>query len=219
MNGHRHAAGLRLDASTDSLSQAPRDCGRRKRNVGHAARGAATLLVLGAGAFAVAADSDNIYLAHTDEELSAIAADWQTLTTEERRDYFTEVRRRMAEAGQKRAQALQLPRVVGERRFGRVIPQPDGSVLRIEGVVRYRDGETTQTAQEDAPPDYGTGFEQRVEQSSVTAPVVRVVSEEVVTDEHSPEPPTDEDGAKDRGSARDSRLESATMRGQLSGSA
>ena len=202
MNGHSHAAGLRLDASTDSLSQALLHCARDKRSVRNAARGVATLLLLGAGAFAFAADSDNIYLAHTDDELSAIAADWQTLTTEERRDYFIEVRRRMAEAGQKRAEAPRFPRVVEERRFGRVIPQPDGSVLRIEGVVRYREGETTRTAQEEAPPDYGTGFEQRVEQSSVTAPVVRVVSEEVVTEEHSPEPSTNEDGAKDRGSAQ-----------------
>ena len=197
MNRHRYAA--RLDASTDSLSQAPPDYARRKH---HVAQCAATLLLLGAGACAFAADSSNIYQAHTDEELSAIAADWQTLTTEERRDYFAEVRRRMAEAGQRRASVPRLPRVVGERRFGRVIPQPDGSVLRIEGVVRYRDGDATQTAQEEAPPDYGTGFEQRVEQSSVTAPVVRVVSEEVVTEEHGPEPTTDEHGAKDQGRAQ-----------------
>lgn len=201
MNGHRHAAGLTLDASTDSLSQALPHCARDKRSVRNAARRAATLLLLGAGAFAFAADSDNIYQAHTDAELSAIAADWQTLTTEERRDYFTEVRRRMAEAGQKRAEALGLPRVIGERRFGRVIPQPDGSVLRIEGVVRYRDGDTDQTAQE-APTDYGAGFEQRVEQSSVTVPVVRVVSEEDVTEERIPEPPTDEHGANDGGRAQ-----------------
>ena len=133
MNGHRHAAGLRLGASTDSLSQASPHWARGKWNVRYATRGAATLLLLGVGAFALAADSENIYLAHTDEELSAIAADWQTLTTEERRDYFIEVRRRMAEAGQKRAEAMQLPRVVGERRFGRVIPQPDGSVLADRG--------------------------------------------------------------------------------------
>ena len=206
MNRHRHAAGANLDASTDSLSQAPPHCARRnldvRLDVRKAAQRAATLLVLGAGVFGFAADSDNIYQAHTDEELSVIAADWQILTTEERRDYFIEVRRRMAEAGQKRAQASRLPEVVGERRFGRVIPQPDGSVLRIEGVVRYGDGDAARAAREEAPPDYGTGFEQRVEQSSVAAPVVRVVSEEIVTEEHSPEPPTDEDGGKDRGSAQ-----------------
>lgn len=201
MNRHRRAADTHLVASTGSLSQAPPQYARRRHDVRGPARRAATLLLLGAGAFAFATDSDNIYQAHTDEELSVIAADWQTLTTEERRDYFTEVRRRMAEAGQKRAEALGLPRVIGERRFGRVIPQPDGSVLRIEGVVRYRDGDTDQTAQE-TPTDYGAGFEQRVEQSSVTVPVVRVVSEEDVTEEHIPEQPTDEHGANDGGRAQ-----------------
>ena len=165
---NRDAAGLRLDASTDSLSPAPTNCVR-----GTALRCAVTSLLLGTGAFAFAADSDNIYRGYTDETLSAIAADWQSLTGEERRDYFIEVRRRMAEAGKRRAEP---PRVMGERRFGRVIPQPDGSVLRIEGVVRYRDRSEDGTAAE-SPPDYGTGFEQRVVQSSVAAPVVRVVSD------------------------------------------
>ena len=91
-----------------------------------------------------------------------------------------------------------------ERRFGRIIPQPDGSVLRIEGVVRYRGGDTTQT--EMPPDDYGTGFEQRVEQtaeqrpeqrqpSSVAAPVVNVSGvgqTEIVTEEDDPQTATGE---------------------------
>ncbi len=195
---NRDAAGTKLDASNDPLSQAPPDCARRAAV--RCAAAVAALIVLGTGAFALAADSDNIYQAHTDADLSEIASDWQSLTTEERRDYFIEIRRRMAEAGKKRAGPP--VRIVGERRFGRIIPQPDGSVLHIEGVVRYRGSDTTQT---ETPPDYGTGFEQRVEQTaerdqrpSVTAPVVTVVNEngvgqtEFVTEKDDPEATTRE---------------------------
>lgn len=171
MNRHRTAAGLRLGASADSLSQAPRDCACRK---GRVRRIVATALFLGAGTFAVADDGDNIYQAYTDEELSEVASGWESMTTEERRDYSLEIRRRMTEAGK----SVEVSPEVGERRFGRIIPQPDGSVLRIEGVVRYRRGGD---AQAESAPGYGTGFEQRVEQtaeqqppSSVTAPVVTV---------------------------------------------
>jgi hypothetical protein len=200
---NRDAAGTKGDASIGALSRALPGCVR------HAAmRCASALLVLGTGAFALAADSDNLYQAYTDEELSRIASDWQSLTTEERRDYFIEIRRRMAEAVKRREDP---PRIVGERRFGRIIPQPDGSVLRIEGVVRYREGDATGDATgnetrdatgEATPPGYGTGFEQRVEQTaeqrqpaSVTAPVVNVNGvgqTEIVKREDSPETATGE---------------------------
>ena len=195
---NRDAAGTKLDASTDSLSQAPPDCACRAAV--RCAAVLAALFALGTGAFALAADSDNIYQAYTDAELYEIAPDWQSLSTEERRDFFIEIRRRMAEAGKKRA--VPPVRIVGERRFGRIIPQPDGSVLRIEGVVRYRGGDTTQT---ETPPDYGTGFEQRAEQTaeqrqppSVTAPVVTVGNKngvgqtEFVTEKDDPEATTGE---------------------------
>lgn len=202
---NRDAAGTKGDASTGAFSRALPGCARRA-----AFRCASALLVLGTGAFALAADGDNLYQAYTDEELSEIASDWQSLTTEERRDYFIEIRRRMAEAGKKREDP---PRIVGERRFGRIIPQPDGSVLRIEGVVRYREGDATRTtgkATRDAtgtatPPGYGTGFEQRVEQTaergqpaSVAAPVVNVngingvAQTEIVKQKDSPETATGE---------------------------
>ncbi len=171
----------------------------------------AALAVLGTGVSARAADSDNIFQEYTDEKLSETAADWQSLTTEERRDYFIEVRRRMAEAGKRRANPAGLPQVVGERRFGRVIPQPDGSVLHIEGVVRYRGSGTgaprTETPRTDTPPDYGTGFEQRVEQSAgvagsvaeqrtVTAPVVSVATGNGVRQAEQAETATEE-GSRD----------------------
>lgn len=193
---NRDAAGTKGDASTGALSRALPGCARRA-----GFRCVAALLLLGTGAFALATDSDNLYQAYTDDELSEIASDWQSLTTEERRDYFIEIRRRMAEAGKKREDPS---RIVGERRFGRIIPQPDGSVLRIEGVVRYREGDAT-GATENAtgtatPPGYGTGFEQRMEQTaerghraSVAAPVVNVNGvghTEIVKPEDSPETAT-----------------------------
>ncbi|MDE0055101.1 MAG: hypothetical protein OXT64_12740 [Gammaproteobacteria bacterium] len=169
---NRGAAGRKLVASTDSLSQATADCVRRA-----AVRYAASLLFLGSGSIALAAGSDNLYQAHTNEELSELAADWESLTTEERRDYFIEVRRRMAEAVKNRAEP---PPIVGERRFGRIIRQPDGSVLHIEGVVRYRDRDA---AGAEEPSDYGTGFEQRAEQTAErgsSAPVPPVMTVGVV---------------------------------------
>ena len=228
---NRHGAGTGLDASTDSLSRASSDYVRHR--IGWAVRWVPTLavlVVLGTGVPALAADSDNAFQSYTDEELSEVAADWQSLTSEERRDYFIEVRRRMAEAGKKPPDPERLPQIVGERRFGRIIPQPDGSVLHIEGVVRYRGsgkgreggGENgvgvEDASQTETPPDYGTGFEQRVEQAGVaensqeqrpvTVPVVSVATDngvrqtEVVTEEDNPETATSEHGAKDGGRAQ-----------------
>ena len=227
---NRHGAGTELDALTDSLSRAPLDYVRRR--TGWAVRWVPTLAVLavfGSGLPAQAADTDSAFQSYTDEELSEVAADWQSLTSEERRDYFIEVRRRMAEAG-KPVDPERLPQIVGERRFGRIIPQPDGSVLHIEGVVRYRgsgkggggvkDGENPvqDASQTETPPDYGTGFEQRVEQAGVaedvqeqgpvTVPVVSVATDngvrqaEVVTEEDNPETVASEHGAKDGGRAQ-----------------
>ena len=207
---NRDGAGTKLDASTDSLSQAQPDCACR--GAVRCAAALAVLLVLGTGASASAADGDNIYQAFTDAELSEMASDWQLLTSEERRDYFVEIRRRMAEAGQRGTRrAVPAVGTVGERRFGRIIPQPDGSVLHIEGVVRYRGRDTTQT---ETPPDYGTGFEQRVEQKTAerdqpsSVPVVPVVpvvkvggvgQTEIVTQEDGPETTTGELGQSVQG--------------------
>ena len=107
------------------------------------------ILAIAAASFAAA---ENPFTEYTDEELTQFAGDWQSLSTQERRDFFTEMRRRMTANGRQQA----IP-VGGVRRFGRIIRQPDGSVVRIEGVVRYRapGGKAQQ-------PGYGTGFEQRV---------------------------------------------------------
>ena len=213
-----------LDVATDFLSRASPVYVRRRTPRWIPAL--AALAVLGAGVSASAADSDNTFESYTDEELSVIASDWESLTSEQRRDYFIEVRRRMAEAGKERVDPAQLPQIVGERRFGRIIRQPDGSVLHIEGVVRYRNGargaedvakdganggerQAQAVSQTDAPPDYGTGFEQRVEQASgsaqeprpATAPVVSVATDRGVrqSEEDTTETTTGEQGSKDGG--------------------
>ena len=262
---NRHGAVRKLDASTDSLSRASTVCARRPGARQVAALAACVVLATGVSPLAAdnaaggvansavdsAADNESAFQSYTDEELSEVAADWQSLTSEERRDYFIEVRRRMAEAGKRRVDPAGMPQVVGERRFGRIIPQPDGSVLRIEGVVRYRGrgvgedgvgengvggvgesgvGESgvagnvaNDASGTETPPDYGTGFVQRVEQSGeaagdpavkppVRAPVVPVAAgngvrqTEVVVEEDAeddePETTTSDHVAEDRGRAQ-----------------
>ena len=151
---------------------------------------AAAALVIVAG-HAWAESVENPYAKYTDEELTELASDWQSLSTEDRRDFFTEMRRRMATNGQKQS----IP-VRAERRFGRIVRKPDGSVVRIETVVQYHaQGETNEVeggadtaSQPEGPesdtqgqPSYGTGFEQRVadqkpdtEQSSASPAVITV---------------------------------------------
>ena len=109
-------------------------------------------LALAAAAWAHADDIDNRYAAHSDAELTQVAGQWPALDKEARRDFFIEVRRRMGENG-----AVQTIPVRGERRFGRVIRRPDGSVVRIERIIRFN-----ARASNAAPVEYGTGFEQRV---------------------------------------------------------
>ncbi len=116
----------------------------------------------------------NPYAEHSDEELNRVASDWEALNSEERRDVFVEMRRRMAEDG--RAQSMP---VEVRRRFGRTIRRPDGSVVRIEQVVRVRSratrtssgegpNESPDESPEEGPDDYGKGFEQRVERTEAS---------------------------------------------------
>ena len=115
------------------------------------------------------------YAEHSDEELNRVASDWEALSSEERRDVFVEMRRRMAEDG--RAQSMP---VEVRRRFGRTIRRADGSVVRIEQVVRVRSRATATSSGEgsdEGPDDYGKGFEQRVEQTEASGdtPAAKVV--------------------------------------------
>ncbi len=124
-------------------------------------------------ALPAAADS-NPYAEYSDEQLTRVASDWESLGSEERRDFFLEMRRRMAEHG--RGQAIP---VEVRRRFGRTVRGPDGSVVHIEQVVRIRSRPpeaALEEGPEEGPDDYGKGFERRVEEAedTVNAPVVKV---------------------------------------------
>jgi len=100
---------------------------------------------------------ENPYTEYTDEELTQLAADWRLLDRTERRDYFTEVRRRMDVSGGKQPSPTL-------RRFGQIVRQPDGTVVRIEGVLRY---ERTDDGIDHS--EYGTGFDQRaIEEESAS---------------------------------------------------
>ncbi len=90
----------------------------------------------------------------TDAELSQLASDWESMSQEDRRALLTEIRTRMSTASDDRP----IIQIKTERRYGRIIQRPDGSVLHIETreqVVQYR-----QAAPEGS--GFGVGFEQRV---------------------------------------------------------
>lgn len=96
------------------------------------------------------------YASRTDDELTKIAANWEQLSQDERRSLLSEVRVRMANA----RVAVPVVRIERQRRYGRIVRQPDGSVLHIErreGTVEYRP--LPQDA--DGRP-FGIGFEHRV---------------------------------------------------------
>ena len=119
-------------------------------------------LALAAATLAHADDAGNRYGEYTDAQLTEVAGQWQSLDKEARRDFFIEVRRRMGEQG-----AAQPIRVRGERRFGQVIRRPDGSVMRIERVIRFNARGSTGRP---VPVEYGKGFEQRVAQDVAEGP-------------------------------------------------
>lgn len=118
----------------------------------------AIAVALAAAALAHADETTNRYGDYTDAQLTEVAGQWQSLDKEARRDFFIEVRRRMGEKG-----ATQPIRVRGERRFGQVIRRPDGSVMRIERVIRFKARGPNRPP---APVEYGKGFEQRVAQDA-----------------------------------------------------
>ncbi|MCR9276463.1 MAG: hypothetical protein NXH85_00720 [Pseudomonadaceae bacterium] len=101
------------------------------------------------------------YAQSTDEQLTTMAADWSSLSAAERRALLTEVKSRMARERQNQAngQNGQSPtvRITTTRRFGRVVRQPDGSLVRIEtSVVQVRKAERNADR-----PGFGAGFENR----------------------------------------------------------
>lgn len=122
-------------------------------------RAMAMVLLLAANAFAAeVAFAANPYAEHTDQELTSIAGSWETLSEDERRALLTEMRGRMAAkkgGGDDRVIAIRT-----QRRYGRLVRQPDGSVVRVETteqVVRYQ----RVPGDEAGDRAFGVGFERR----------------------------------------------------------
>lgn len=115
----------------------------------------------------VPAAPDARYAAYSNEALTALAAQWDTLDIHQRRALLTEVRQRMARSRlQPGAQVIQIRT---ERRFGRIIRQPDGRVIRIETqVVQVRPVPDGGSAR--ASGGYGVGFERRTRSATPGQP-------------------------------------------------
>ncbi len=112
-----------------------------------------------------------IYAAKTDQELTDLTAQWGELDSVQRRALLTEVKMRMAR--NKGGEGVIHIRM--QRRFGRIIRNTDGSVMRIET--------QTQTQVVHVHPvrpgteSYGVGFEQRAarkEAEQETPPILTV---------------------------------------------
>ena len=103
------------------------------------------------------------YRDRSDEELTALAADWDSLDRHQRRALLTEMKLRMARSGEREG----VLHIRTERRYGRIIRQSDGRVIRIETqVVHVRpvDAEDLEGRQ-----SFGVGFEHRVGRRDDTA--------------------------------------------------
>ncbi len=107
------------------------------------------------------------YAEKTDQELTELTAQWDALSDTERRALLIEVKMRMARGNAPEG----VIRILTRRRFGRIIRQPDGSVVRIEAeVVQIR-------PKRPATESYGVGFEQRAarkEAEQETRPILTV---------------------------------------------
>jgi hypothetical protein len=106
-------------------------------------------------ALAGGVDATTLYADKTDKELTDLAAGWSGLTEDQRRALLTEIKGRMQANSNKRPVLT----IKTERRYGRIVRQPDGSLVRIETtehVIRY------QPLPENAGDrPFGVGFEQR----------------------------------------------------------
>ncbi|MFM7120014.1 MAG: hypothetical protein ACKOZX_07165, partial [Gammaproteobacteria bacterium] len=99
------------------------------------------------------------YANSSNEALTALAARWDTLDVHERRALLTEVRRRMALQGASSPSGVLQIRT--ERRYGRIIRQPDGRLIRIETKVVHVRPATESEALASQRAGFGVGFEQR----------------------------------------------------------
>jgi hypothetical protein len=124
---------------------------------------ARALLIVAFVALAGWVNATTLYADKTDKELTDLAAGWSGLSEDERRALLTEIKARMQANSNKRPVLT----IKTERRYGRTVRQPDGSLLRIETtehIVRY------QPLPEDATDQpFGVGFEQRSVTGDATA--------------------------------------------------
>ncbi len=96
--------------------------------------------------------------ARSDVELTALTARWAELDPGQRRVLLAEVRSRMARNEQTRQPRVSI-RV--QRKYGRVVRKPDGSVVLETRVVEMRPRENPDAARG----TFGVGFEQRSKRS------------------------------------------------------
>jgi len=127
--------------------------------------------VIGVAAERVSLDrpqaSPHAYAEKTDQELTELTAQWDSLDDTQRGALLTEVKMRMARSKGRDG----VIRIRTQRRYGRIIRKSDGSVVRIETrVVRLRPVRPGEES-------YGVGFEQRAarkEAEQETPPVLTV---------------------------------------------
>lgn len=101
--------------------------------------------------------SVNPYAGISNEQLADVADRWDGLNQDERRWFFVEVRKRlMATDG-----APDIP-IGASGRFGQVVRNRDGTVVRIEATRVTAQPAATTDARDD-PRAYGLGFERRLE--------------------------------------------------------
>lgn len=116
------------------------------------------------------------YREYSDQELTALAADWDSLDRHQRRALLTEMKLRMAH----QRKGDDVLHIRTERRYGRLIRKSDGRVIHIETqVVHVRPVKPDELK---ARQGFGVGFEHRVARQKerlVAAPVAE--SESVVT--------------------------------------
>lgn len=101
-----------------------------------------------------------VYAAKSDKELTALSAQWQDLPRLDRQVLLREVKMRMARQRGRQGSV----QIRTERRFGRLLRQPDGSVVRVETrVVQVRPATEGDQAKQVRmrKSAYGTGFERR----------------------------------------------------------
>lgn len=114
------------------------------------------LLVLASGMPVLALAADTPYGDYSDQQLNALAADWDSLDRHQRRALLTEMKLRMA---RKDADHSVL-HIRTERRYGRLIRKSDGRVIHIETQVVH----VRPVRPEDLKgrQSFGIGFEHRV---------------------------------------------------------